>query len=162
MCGHNVTGHSSFYLLYSLNKPAQNAITTKKKDGLQVPAYDRFINERFERCLDLYLCPRTRKKRVFVKDPETLVPKLPKPQDLQPFPTTAIMQYIGHTAPVSLSIPSALSFFAHKKGELYLAHDQQDKSLVWKRWHNSCKLRSLSVERMFSPRIMSKRGSYHQ
>ena len=26
-----------------------------------VPAYAAFINERFERCLDLYLCPRTRR-----------------------------------------------------------------------------------------------------
>ena len=31
MCGHNVTGHSSFYFFYSLKKPAQNAITTQKK-----------------------------------------------------------------------------------------------------------------------------------
>lgn len=30
----------------------------------QVPAYSRFIHERFERCLDLYLCPRQRKMRV--------------------------------------------------------------------------------------------------
>lgn len=30
----------------------------------QVPAYGRFIHERFERCLDLYLCPRQRKMRV--------------------------------------------------------------------------------------------------
>lgn len=29
-----------------------------------VPAYARFIHERFERCLDLYLCPRQRKMRV--------------------------------------------------------------------------------------------------
>lgn len=29
-----------------------------------VPAYGRFIHERFERCLDLYLCPRQRKMRV--------------------------------------------------------------------------------------------------
>uniref|UniRef100_A0A8C9U114 Ribosome biogenesis protein BOP1 n=1 Tax=Scleropages formosus TaxID=113540 RepID=A0A8C9U114_SCLFO len=51
-----------------------------------VPAYSRFIHERFERCLDLYLCPRQRKMRVNV-DPEDLIPKLPKPRDLQPFPT---------------------------------------------------------------------------
>lgn len=30
----------------------------------QVPAFPRFIHERFERCLDLYLCPRQRKMRV--------------------------------------------------------------------------------------------------
>ncbi|XP_050795303.1 ribosome biogenesis protein BOP1 [Gopherus flavomarginatus] len=61
-----------------------------------VPAYARFIHERFERCLDLYLCPRQRKMRVNV-DPEDLIPKLPKPRDLQPFPTTQALVYCGHT-----------------------------------------------------------------
>jgi hypothetical protein len=42
---------------------------------LQVPAYGRFINDIFERCLDLYLCPRMRRKRLHV-DPESLVPKV--------------------------------------------------------------------------------------
>ncbi|XP_054023474.1 ribosome biogenesis protein BOP1 [Dryobates pubescens] len=63
----------------------------------QVPAYPRFIHERFERCLDLYLCPRQRKMRVNV-DPEDLIPKLPKPRDLQPFPTTQALIYRGHTS----------------------------------------------------------------
>ncbi|XP_058035045.1 ribosome biogenesis protein BOP1 isoform X2 [Ahaetulla prasina] len=31
----------------------------------RVPAFPRFIHERFERCLDLYLCPRQRKMRVY-------------------------------------------------------------------------------------------------
>ncbi|NXV05729.1 BOP1 protein, partial [Cettia cetti] len=62
-----------------------------------VPAYSRFIHERFERCLDLYLCPRQRKMRVNV-DPEDLIPKLPKPRDLQPFPTTQALIYRGHTS----------------------------------------------------------------
>uniref|UniRef100_A0A8B9MEX5 Ribosome biogenesis protein BOP1 n=1 Tax=Accipiter nisus TaxID=211598 RepID=A0A8B9MEX5_9AVES len=62
-----------------------------------VPAYSRFIHERFERCLDLYLCPRQRKMRVNV-DPEDLIPKLPKPRDLQPFPTTQALVYRGHTS----------------------------------------------------------------
>ena len=52
----------------------------------QVPAWDTFIRERFERCLDLYLAPRQRKMRLTIQ-PEDLVPNLPKPQDLQPFPT---------------------------------------------------------------------------
>ncbi|XP_074681561.1 ribosome biogenesis protein BOP1 [Strix aluco] len=62
-----------------------------------VPAYTRFIHERFERCLDLYLCPRQRKMRVNV-DPEDLIPKLPKPRDLQPFPTSQALVYHGHTS----------------------------------------------------------------
>ncbi|KAL2080060.1 hypothetical protein ACEWY4_023853 [Coilia grayii] len=62
-----------------------------------VPAFSRFIHERFERCLDLYLCPRQRKMRVNV-NPEDLIPKLPKPKDLQPFPTTQSLVYRGHTS----------------------------------------------------------------
>ncbi|KAK2507397.1 hypothetical protein MC885_010690 [Smutsia gigantea] len=61
-----------------------------------VPAYSRFIQERFERCLDLYLCPRQRKMRVNV-DPEDLIPKLPRPRDLQPFPTCQALVYRGHS-----------------------------------------------------------------
>lgn len=61
--------------------------------------YNNFIKDIFERCLDLYLCPRVRKKRMFI-DPESLVPKLPKPQDLQPFPTTLAISYEGHTGKV--------------------------------------------------------------
>lgn len=61
-----------------------------------VPAYARFIHERFERCLDLYLCPRQRKMRVNV-DPEDLIPKLPRPRDLQPFPTCQALVYRGHS-----------------------------------------------------------------
>ena len=70
---------------------------------MQVPAYADFIKERFERCLDLYLCPRTRRKRLFVPDAKALVPKLPKPRDLQPFPTTLALRYLGHKAAVSPS-----------------------------------------------------------
>ncbi|XP_070193789.1 ribosome biogenesis protein bop1-like isoform X2 [Littorina saxatilis] len=60
-----------------------------------VPAYSKFINERFERCLDLYLCARQRKMKMNV-NPEDLIPKLPKPKDLQPFPTTQALVYKGH------------------------------------------------------------------
>uniref|UniRef100_A0A7N8XDP2 Ribosome biogenesis protein BOP1 n=1 Tax=Mastacembelus armatus TaxID=205130 RepID=A0A7N8XDP2_9TELE len=64
----------------------------------QVPAFPRFIHERFERCLDLYLCPRQRKLRVNV-NPEDLIPKLPKPKDLQPFPTTQSLVHTSQKCP---------------------------------------------------------------
>ena len=51
-----------------------------------VPAYSHFLKERFERCLDLYLAPRQRKMKMNVNK-EDLIPKLPSPKDLQPFPT---------------------------------------------------------------------------
>ncbi|KAL3697695.1 hypothetical protein R1sor_011771 [Riccia sorocarpa] len=89
---------NSYQLMYEEDRPK---FIPQKFDSLRkVPAYADFIKERFERCLDLYLCPRTRKKRINI-DPESLVPKLPKPKDLQPFPTTFYLEYRGHTATVS-------------------------------------------------------------
>ena len=84
-----------------LDEEDKPEFTAQAFDSLrQVPMYSSFIKERFERCLDLYLCPRSKKKRINV-DPQSLVPKLPKPQDLQPFPTTLLLRYTGHTARVS-------------------------------------------------------------
>lgn len=62
----------------------------------EVPAYPKYIKERFRRCLDLYLCPRALKMRLTI-EPEALVPQLPSPKDLQPFPTTMSMIFKGHT-----------------------------------------------------------------
>ncbi|GAA5967626.1 hypothetical protein JCM8115_007007 [Rhodotorula mucilaginosa] len=61
-----------------------------------VPAYDNFVQERFERCLDLYLAPRMlrRKPRLDIKDPSELLPRLPSPQELRPFPTTKSVTYL--------------------------------------------------------------------
>ena len=59
----------------------------KKYDSLRrVESYSNLIIERFERCLDLYMQPRLRKKKLDI-DPETLIPKLPQPEELRPFPT---------------------------------------------------------------------------
>jgi ribosome biogenesis protein ERB1 len=65
----------------------------KKFDNLRsVGAYEHSVKERFERCLDLYLCPRAMKRRLNI-DPESLVPQLPKASDLRPFPTTKCIMY---------------------------------------------------------------------
>jgi ribosome biogenesis protein ERB1 len=64
---------------------------------LHVPHYPKNIRERFERCLDLYLCPRIAAKPLRVPNKEALLPKLPKPRELKPFPTTLAVQYLGHT-----------------------------------------------------------------
>lgn len=64
-----------------------------------VPGYDTFVKERFERCLDLYLAPRVRRNKLNI-DPESLLPKLPSPQDLRPFPTTTATVYRGHVGRV--------------------------------------------------------------
>ncbi|XP_015580760.1 ribosome biogenesis protein BOP1 homolog [Ricinus communis] len=64
-----------------------------------IPAYENAMNEAFERCLDLYLCPRVRKKRINI-DPESLKPKLPSRKDLRPYPATCYIEYRGHTGAV--------------------------------------------------------------
>jgi len=50
-----------------------------------VPAYDHFIHERFHRQLDLYLAPRVQRVKLNM-DPKSLIPKLPSPSTLKPFP----------------------------------------------------------------------------
>ncbi|POR39326.1 Ribosome biogenesis protein ERB1 [Tolypocladium paradoxum] len=67
-----------------------------KFDSLRkVPGYASFVKERFERCLDLYLAPRIRKNRLNI-DPNSLLPKLPRPEDLKPFPTVCQTIFSGH------------------------------------------------------------------
>lgn len=61
-----------------------------------MPVYQRYVRERFLRCLDLYLCPRAKRMKLTI-DAEYLIPKLPSPKDLQPFPTVESMVYNGHT-----------------------------------------------------------------
>mmetsp|Transcript_29615 Transcript_29615/g.68880 ORF Transcript_29615/g.68880 Transcript_29615/m.68880 type:complete len:764 (+) Transcript_29615:52-2343(+) len=69
----------------------------QKFDALRrVPAFKEFITERFKRCLDLYLVPRALRKKMNV-DPESLLPKLPSPKDLRPFPTHIAVSYEGHS-----------------------------------------------------------------
>ncbi|GFO32937.1 ribosome biogenesis protein bop1 [Plakobranchus ocellatus] len=60
-----------------------------------VPKYEKFINERFHRLLDLYLASRQRKMKMNV-NPEDLIPKRPDKRDLQPYPTREGMIYKGH------------------------------------------------------------------
>ncbi|XP_041811583.1 ribosome biogenesis protein bop1 [Chelmon rostratus] len=102
----------------------------------QVPAFPRFIHERFERCLDLYLCPRQRKMRVNV-NPEDLIPKLPKPKDLQPFPTTQSLVYRGHSSLVrSISVSPS--------GQ-WLASGSDDGSVRFWEVHSSRCLKTVQV-----------------
>jgi ribosome biogenesis protein ERB1 len=90
-----------------------------------VPLYQELIREHFERCLDLYLCPRVLKKKVNVQDPSALIPELPQPSDLMPFPTTLSIEYKFHTTCVrSISVSPCGT---------YLASGDEDSNLVI--WH---------------------------
>nr|CAG8439949.1 9413_t:CDS:10 [Entrophospora candida]CAG8443919.1 13423_t:CDS:10 [Entrophospora candida] len=74
----------------------KNYMPQKYQNLRSVPSYNRFIQERFNRCLDLYLAPRMRRNKLNI-DPESLIPKLPNPKDLQPFPKSLTISYDAHT-----------------------------------------------------------------
>eukprot|EP01098_Paradermamoeba_levis_P003565 TRINITY_DN1607_c0_g1_i1.p1 TRINITY_DN1607_c0_g1~~TRINITY_DN1607_c0_g1_i1.p1 ORF type:complete len:462 (+),score=150.77 TRINITY_DN1607_c0_g1_i1:938-2323(+) len=107
----------------------------QKYDALRkVPLYKGGIQERFDRCLDLYLCPRTRKMKQNTTL-EALLPQLPKPNQLKPFPTVQTQIYTGHTQRIQ-----AVS--VHPLGQ-WLASGGDDKTVrlwevatgrCWKVW----------------------------
>lgn len=73
----------------------------------KVPGYENFVKEKFERCLDLYLAPRVRRSKLNI-DPESLLPKLPSPEELKPFPTACATIFRGHKGRVrTLAIDSS-------------------------------------------------------
>lgn len=72
----------------------------KKYDVLRkVEVYENTLRERFERCLDLYLAPRIKKRKVHM-NPDDLLPELPPPSTLKPFPSFANIHYRGHESRV--------------------------------------------------------------
>lgn len=71
---------------------AQNYLPEKLDALRHVPAYPEFIREKFERCLDLYLAVRIKKDAQRI-DPDDLLPKLPSPRDLRPFPTGKVLEF---------------------------------------------------------------------
>ena len=79
----------------------------------QVPAYEKLIKERFERCLDLYLAPRAPGKRDANITPESLLPKLPDPTELKPFPNAIATTFLGHVGRVrSISVDPTGQYLA--------------------------------------------------
>lgn len=78
--------------LPSKDRPHGHMIPKKFPNLRSVGAYQHAVREAFERCLDLYLCPRVMKRRLNI-DPESLVPRLPRAQDLKPFPTAKCIEY---------------------------------------------------------------------
>lgn len=68
----------------------------RKFDVLRkIEVYENTLRERFERCLDLYLAPRIKKRKVHM-NPDDLLPELPPPSSLKPFPSFANIYYKGH------------------------------------------------------------------
>ncbi len=82
-----------------------------------VRAYDRAVLERFARCLDLYLCPRTIKNKLNI-NPDSLLPELPSPADLKPFPVQKSINFASSSdaAVTGISFDASGNFFATSQG----------------------------------------------
>lgn len=89
----------------------------------KVPGYSESIRERLERCLDLYLAPRVEKQRLNI-DPDSLIPELPSPKDLRPFPIKCSTVYKGHEGHVRcLSV--------HPDGNILATGGEDGSVRVW-------------------------------
>ncbi|CAA7050677.1 unnamed protein product [Microthlaspi erraticum] len=112
---------AAYELMYEEDRPK---FIPKMYTSLRsIPAYENALKESFERCLDLYLCPRVRKKRINI-DPESLKPKLPSRKDLRPYPNSCYLEYRGHTGPVT-------SLSTERSGQ-WIASGSMDKSVrIW-------------------------------
>jgi ribosome biogenesis protein ERB1 len=97
----------------------------KKSEALRkVPIYENLVREHFERCLDLYMCPRITRKKHQVTDPNMLIPELPSPNDLKPFPTCVSLDFNFHTTCVrSISISTC--------GRYLASGDEDHNVVVW-------------------------------
>ncbi|THH11551.1 hypothetical protein EW145_g600 [Phellinidium pouzarii] len=71
----------------------RNFLPQKYSSLRLVPAYDQFIQERFSRQLDLYLAPRIQRKKLNL-NPDDLIPKLPSPSSLKPFPNYRALRVV--------------------------------------------------------------------
>ena len=99
-----------------------NYIPQKVEALRKIPMYQDLIREHFERCLDLYLCPRLLRKKVNVTDPSKLIPELPSPNDLKPFPVQVSIEFNFHTTTVRT--------IAVSPNGLFLASGDEDYNLV--------------------------------
>ena len=79
----------------SYNPPNNNNINFLRK----IPRYENLLEEEMERLVDLFLSSRTIKKKTEIKEKD-LLPDLPKPEELKPFPSKEIIIYKGHESSI--------------------------------------------------------------
>ena len=92
-----------------------------------VPGYARALHERYARCLDLFLCPRAIKNKINI-NPDSLLPELPDPRDLRPFPTSKSINFAtkSEAAITALSFDSTGNYFASAQEDMVSVWNVQD------------------------------------
>ena len=83
----------------SYNPPNNN--NTEKREGIlrRIPRYDKLLDEELERCCDLFMSSRTIRKKLDIKEND-LLPDLPNPDQLKPFPSKETIIYKGHESSI--------------------------------------------------------------
>ena len=87
--------------IYNLEVTEEEKIfEAKKYDSLRkIPFYKDLLPENFYRMCDLFMSSRVIRKKKDIKE-EDLIPQLPKPKELKPFPTMESVIYRGHASNV--------------------------------------------------------------
>lgn len=114
---------------FSFNPPAEYTAFAGKLTGHKLPkhfrqvcSYSGFTRERFERCLDLYLCPRSTREKVQMS-PDELLPNLPPPKLLKPFPEILAQKYTSAETVKHVS--------ANCSGDLLAVCTNSGSLLIW-------------------------------
>ena len=125
---------------FSFNPPAEYVAYLGKssdyapKSLRQLHSYENFTRERFERCLDLYLCPRSNRVRVNMA-PDEILPQLPSPKSLKPFPEILTQSYTISEKIMSMSV--------HSSGEWLACSTKTAKVFIFD-IHTGCCLQKIS------------------
>lgn len=110
----------------SYNPPEEllNGEYIKKYDCLRkIPKYDKNFDENFDRLCDLFMSARMIKKKQDIRE-EDILPQLPKPEELKPFPTKENIIYKGHES-------SIRSMIIEPNGKFLISADNAGFIYIW-------------------------------
>lgn len=109
----------------------------KKYSSLRtVPAYSQYIKGVYERCVDLVAYPRKMPRKQRIVDPDSLLPAIPDPSTLQPFPTSLAFIYTAHRRPIMcLSVDPAGKYLAIGSQDGYVFIFDVFTSRCLQRWY---------------------------
>lgn len=95
----------------------------KYKSLRQVPTHPTYVMDIFNRCLDLYMSSRFAYRKVKGQSKD-LLPDLPRPRDLRPYPTNECVLFAGHR-----SIVRCLS--VHPLGKMLATGSDDHTVRIW-------------------------------
>ena len=115
---------------FSFNPPAEYTAFAGKLTGHKLPkhfrqvcSYSGFTRERFERCLDLYLCPRSNRNKLKMI-PDDLLLNIPSRETLKPYPEILSQDYHSPAEKVN-------TISVHHSGELLACSTSSGRIIIW-------------------------------